>query len=213
MPVWEAVFNITLFMSSVMTNSNISPFSLEEEITTNIISFKTPIKQNITKLKTHFNFEDSQLFISISVKNQKLYLVSNNSLIREYDISTAKNGVGFLKNSDKTPLGTHRIAKKIGDNAPIGTIFRGRQSTGKIAPIYSSLVDVTNDDVTSRILWLDGQEENNQNSISRFIYIHGTPEEGLIGQPASHGCIRMRNKDVIELFDLVDEGIFVEINN
>ena len=113
------------------------------------------------------------------------------------------------KNSFKTPLGQHEIHKKIGDNLPMNAILKGRKWNGAIANIISEKIDTDYDHVTSRILWLDGLElEKNKggdvDSRSRYIYIHGTAEEGLIGIPASDGCIRMYNNDVIELFDLVD---------
>jgi lipoprotein-anchoring transpeptidase ErfK/SrfK len=106
----------------------------------------------------------------------------------------------------KTPLGRFRIAEKIGDNAAPGTIFKARVALGPDDPLPE-----TEDFITSRILWLDGLEEENANTRDRFIYIHGTKHEGEIGTPASHGCIRMRNADVIELFELVDETTQVVI--
>ncbi len=106
----------------------------------------------------------------------------------------------------KTPTGRFRIAKKIGGAAPSGTIFQGRVPLKPGEPLPP-----TEDLVMSRILWLDGLEEHNANTRERFIYIHGTKHEDKIGGPASHGCIRMRNADVIDLFDLVDEDTPVVI--
>jgi lipoprotein-anchoring transpeptidase ErfK/SrfK len=148
--------------------------------------------------------------IYISVKHQKLYLADKNKIIKEYTISTAKNGVGSKQNSMKTPLGLHTIKHKIGHNAPKNTIFISRRNTGKTAKIYYQ-GDAPADYVTSRIMWLKGMEPGKNkgrgiDSYKRFIYIHGTAEEGKLGTPASHGCIRMSNNDVIELFDLVKEG-------
>ena len=100
----------------------------------------------------------------------------------------------------KTPVGQFRIGQKIGDNALSGTVFKNRE------PIEQTEGSLSDDDlVMSRILWLDGLEEHNANTRDRYIYIHGTNHEDKIGEPASHGCIRMTNADVIELFDLVEE--------
>ena len=106
----------------------------------------------------------------------------------------------------KTPLGNFRIAKKIGHDAEPGTIFKARVALGPDDPLPE-----TEDLITSRILWLDGMDEENANTLERFIYIHGTKHEDKIGLPASHGCIRMRDDDVIELFELVDETTQVVI--
>ncbi len=106
----------------------------------------------------------------------------------------------------KTPTGRFRIAEKIGEDAPSGTVFRSR-----IALQPGDPFPPTEDLVMSRILWLDGLEEQNANTRERFIYIHGTKHEDKIGSPASHGCIRMRNDDVIDLFDLVDQDTPVVI--
>lgn len=107
----------------------------------------------------------------------------------------------------KTPLGRFRVGEMIGRGMPSGTIFRARVPLKPDGPVPR-----TEDLVTSRILWLDGLEEENANTRDRFIYIHGTKHEDRIGNPDSHGCIRMRNADVIELFELVDEGIPVVIH-
>ena len=111
-------------------------------------------------------------------------------------------------NSGKTPTGLHVIEKKVGSNLPNGAILNERVFDGKIASIYQDSTNLEKDEITSRILWLNGQEEGynrggNVDSYYRYIYIHGTPEEGLIGQPVSHGCIRMLNEDVIRLYNSV----------
>ncbi|GAH92165.1 unnamed protein product [marine sediment metagenome] len=134
-----------------------------------------------------------------------------------YPVSTSKYGVGNEKNSMKTPLGTHFIAEKIGDGAKIGTIFELCENTGEIAEIYTDAKDIKEDVITTRILWLKGivpgvNEGEGVDSYNRHIYIHGSPEEGLIGTPASNGCIRMKNKDIIELFDSISEGTLVGIH-
>ena len=122
-----------------------------------------------------------------------------------------------LYGSNKTPLGVHRISEKIGDNAPTGTIFRARKNTKRIAKILTKRDEKSKyDNITTRIMWLSGMEKGiNQggkvDSHSRYIYIHGTDEEGRLGKPASHGCIRMSNKSVIDLFDQVPVGTIVDI--
>ena len=140
-----------------------------------------------------------------------------NSLIKaSYPISTSKYGEGSIENSFKTPLGKHSIKEMIGEEAEINTIFTSRINTKRSATIIDQFEDTDNDYVTSRIMWLDGEEDGlnkggNVDSFRRYIYIHGTHEEGLIGTKASHGCIRMFNYDVIELFNLVNIGTKVLI--
>lgn len=146
------------------------------------------------------------LFVSIS--EQKLYHIKDNTIIKEYSISSAKKGVGNVKNSDKTPLGLHSIKEKHGNNTPTNGRMIGRVFYGQIATIFNDTTTSKTDDITSRLLWLTGEEEGinkggNVDSYQRYIYIHGTSEEGKIGTPVSHGCIRMINKEVIELFSLV----------
>ena len=106
----------------------------------------------------------------------------------------------------KTPLGKFLVSDKIGHGAAPGTIFKARVPLGPNDPLPD-----TDDFVTSRILWLDGLGKRNANTHDRYVYIHGTKHEDRIGTPDSHGCIRMRNADVIELFDLVEEGVPVTI--
>ena len=156
--------------------------------------------------------------IEISISEQKLFLLENKSVIKTYLISSSKYGEGSKVNSFKTPLGKHVLKRKIGNDMPLGARFIGRRFSGEIYPIYDSDKVLVEDDVVqSRILWLDGLEDGinkgeGVDSYSRYIYIHGTPEEWLLGEKASKGCIRMSNKDVIELFNLVEEGIPVTIN-
>ena len=154
--------------------------------------------------------------IIVDISEQRLYLYSNENLVQSFPVSTSKYGEGQIENSFKTPLGLHEIKEKIGDKVPINTIFTARENTNKRAEIQIKPNDTEDDFVTSRILWLDGLENGinrgvGVDSYSRYIYIHGTHEEGLIGQKASHGCIRMFNNDVIELFDMVSEGTKVQI--
>ena len=154
--------------------------------------------------------------ILVDISEQRLYLKSGEQTLVSYPISTSKYGEGSKENSFKTPLGNHIIKEKIGENAPINTIFISRINTKNIASIENKPKNTENDYVTSRIMWLEG-EENGVNkgpgidSYERYIYIHGTHEEGLIGVKASHGCIRMFNIDVIDLYDRIYNGTKVII--
>ena len=154
--------------------------------------------------------------IEVDISEQRLYLIENSVIKASYPISTSKYGEGSIENSFKTPLGKHSIKEMIGEEAEINTIFTSRINTKRSATIIDQFEDTDNDYVTSRIMWLDGEEDGlnkggNVDSFRRYIYIHGTHEEGLIGTKASHGCIRMFNYDVIELFNLVNIGTKVLI--
>jgi lipoprotein-anchoring transpeptidase ErfK/SrfK len=138
--------------------------------------------------------------LHISLRDQLLTVKEGDESIRTFLVSTSLFGVGSEEGSMKTPIGKFRIGQKIGHNQLPETIFKNRQ------PFDQTTDDFRDDDlVMSRILWLEGLEEHNANTRDRYIYIHGTNHEDKIGEPASHGCIRMTNTDVIELFDLVDE--------
>lgn len=144
--------------------------------------------------------------LRVEVARQALYLLSNGAVVKSWPVSTSKFGLGSEPGSFKTPLGRFRICEKIGHEAPAWSVFKSRMSTGEIAAPGGD-----EDGVLSRILWLDGLEESNRNTLGRYIYIHGTNQEHLIGQPASHGCIRLCNGDVMELFSMVPVGTEVEI--
>lgn len=144
--------------------------------------------------------------IHISVRDQQLTLFEDEVAVRTYPVSTSRFGLGTEEGSYRTPLGNFRVAEKIGAGMPGGTVFRGRVPLGHDDPLLA-----TEDLITSRILWLDGLDEHNANTRQRFIYIHGTKHEHKIGTPDSCGCVRMRNADIIELFDLVEEGTPVTI--
>ncbi|WP_201528897.1 L,D-transpeptidase [Psychrobacter frigidicola] len=160
----------------------------------------------------------SELLINIA--EQILILYQQGIEVCRYGISTAKNGIGSQQDSGCTPLGAHIIAQKIGGSQPINSVFVGRVPTGEI---YSATLDAQNperDWILSRILWLAGLEEgsnkgcNNQggcDTYQRYIYIHGTPDNQPMGIPRSHGCVRMRNQDIIELFAQIGEGTPVTI--
>ena len=136
-------------------------------------------------------------------------LLKDGAPLATYPVSTSKFGLGDRPGTCWTPLGKLEIAKKIGDGAPSGTAFKDRRPTGEIVPPDAPGRDI----IVTRILWLKGHEPQNALAYSRYIYIHGTPEERNIGLPTSYGCIRMRSQDVIELFDIVGNGAEVKIEN
>jgi lipoprotein-anchoring transpeptidase ErfK/SrfK len=152
---------------------------------------------------------DTRHRIVVSIPEQKLALLDNGALIATYPISTSKFAIGDSPGSRGTPLGELEIARKIGDGAVSGTVFKDRRPTGEIlAPDAPG-----RDPIVSRILWLRGREAQNANAYGRYIYIHGTAEERNVGKRASFGCIRMRSRDVIQLYDIVGPGARVTILN
>lgn len=155
------------------------------------------------------NMQPAQRKIQVSVREQTLRVLEDGQEVANYPISTSKFGLGSEEGSYKTPLGQFRISEKHGDDAPPYTVFKSRRAIGQWSPEQPA--EVEEDLVLSRILWLEGAEEANANTKERYIYIHGTNHEGDIGRPASMGCVRMRNPDVIELYALVDAGVEVEI--
>ncbi len=138
--------------------------------------------------------------IVVSLQDQALYVRRGADLIKTYAVSTSRYGAGETLDSGKTPRGLHYIAEKIGEGVRIGTVFIDRK------PLPEEVKVIGTPPVTTRILWLTGSEWHNRNTKSRYIYLHGSPEESLLGTPASAGCVRLRSTDVVELFDLVNEG-------
>ena len=134
----------------------------------------------------------------VDVAKQSLRVLEGRKTVAEFPVSTSKFGLGFEEGSYKTPTGRFRIARKIGGRSPLWTIFRSRKDTGRLAAPGGD-----EDLVLTRILTLDGLEKRNANSLHRFIYIHGTNQEHLIGTPASHGCVRLRNADMAALHAMV----------
>ena len=154
--------------------------------------------------------------IEISISEQRLYLYEKNKLIRSYPVSSSAYGEGQVENSLKTPMGMHKIKTKIGTNVDKYHFFVSRQHIPQKIDIINEKIDSEDDFITSRIMWLEGLNDGfnrglNVDSYNRFIYIHGTHEEGLIGEKASHGCIRMLNHDVLELYELIPEETTVNI--
>ena len=168
-----------------------------------------------SEINKEFGLYGKEKVLLINGETQKIHLanISNSKLFihKTYSISTSKKGFGNQNGSKKTPLGIHRIEKKYGENYPLGTVFDIRRRTRKIAKIYREKNQYSRALVTSRLMWLAGCEPKNKDTFYREIYIHGTNLENLIGTPASGGCIRMKNKDVIELFDLVDTRTYVNL--
>ena len=155
-------------------------------------------------------------FIYVSINEQKLYFIQNEKIVDSYPVSTSKFGTGSLANTNRTPIGLHYVRDKQGYNTPMNGILESGQYKGNIATIEYKAVDHDSDQVTTRVLWLMGCEHGlnrgkEKDSYCRMIYIHGTPEEGLIGRPASHGCVRMRNADVLDLFNKTELGLYVLI--
>jgi lipoprotein-anchoring transpeptidase ErfK/SrfK len=152
---------------------------------------------------------DTEHHIVISAREQKLALLEKGKLVAMYPVSTSKFGLNDRPGSYGTPLGTMEIADKIGDGAPAGAVFKDRRRTGEVIGVDAP----GRDPIVTRIIWLRGREAQNRNAFARDIYIHGTPEERNIGRPASYGCIRMRSRDVINLYSIVGRGAEVTIVN
>ena len=152
---------------------------------------------------------DTRHHVIISVPQQRMALLDNGVLMSTYPISTSKFAIGDWPGSRGTPLGELEIAEKIGGSAPSGAVFKDRKRTGEILEPDAP----GRDPIVTRILWLRGREAQNANAYSRYIYIHGTPEERNIGKRASFGCIRMRSRDVIQLYDIVGPRARVTILN
>jgi lipoprotein-anchoring transpeptidase ErfK/SrfK len=144
----------------------------------------------------------SQPRIEVSIGTQTLGLWDGTRLVKQWPCSTSKFGVGFREGSNRTPLGAFRVAEKHGEGMSQRTVFKARAPAGEWNPADPS----TDDLIVSRILWLEGAEGRNANTKDRYIYIHGTNEERRVGQTGSHGCVRLRNADVAELFEAVPVG-------
>ncbi|MDA1342836.1 MAG: L,D-transpeptidase, partial [Proteobacteria bacterium] len=147
-------------------------------------------------------------FLDISIAAQCLTVMDSGKEIRRYPVSTAKNGTGEQRGSECTPIGWHSIRAKIGSEQPVNSVFKGRRPTGEIYSNELGRLYPQRDWILTRILWLGGLEPGknrygNVDTCWRYIYIHGTSDEALIGCPVSHGCIRMKNIDMLDLFERV----------
>ena len=152
----------------------------------------------------------------VDVSSQRLHVFAGETCVDSYPVSTSRFGTGEKQDSYKTPCGVHCVAEKIGADAAFAEIFRARKRTHQVARIEPGKNRSDKECITSRILWLAGLEEGRNkgagvDSHARYIYIHGTDEEGLIGQPASEGCVRMKNNDVMDLFERLDVSSLVII--
>jgi lipoprotein-anchoring transpeptidase ErfK/SrfK len=172
---------------------------------TNRLSAETRLKKALGSVPDRYLHVDSAL--------QRLFVVRGGSVEKEYPVSTSRFGIGNTEGSFKTPPGVHRVAEKYGHDAPSGRVFRDRIDTGEDWPVGAPGENL----VLSRILRLEGCEDGVNrgpgiDSFDRYIYIHGTNNEDSVGTPASHGCVCMKNSDVIDLFTIVQEGAIVLID-
>ena len=173
-------------------------------------------QENIIQKANNYISTDYSELLFVSIENQKMYHIKEGAIVKKYIISSSEYGTGSEAGSNKTPLGLHKVKEKYGDETPINGRMIGRVFYGQIATLYNDTTKSKTDDVTSRIFWLEGLEKGKNkgegiDSYKRYIYIHGTSEEGRLGTPASHGCIRMRNKDVIDLYKIIEVDTLVLI--
>ena len=176
----------------------------------------TYCQEDIIRKVTNYISTDYSELLFVSIDNQKMYHIKEGAIVKKYIISSSEYGTGSVDGSNKTPLGLHKVKEKHGDNIPINGKMTGRVFYGDMATIYTDKTKSITDNVTSRIFWLEGLEKGKNkgegiDSYKRYIYIHGTSEEGRLGTPASHGCIRMRNKDVIDLYKIIEVDTLVLI--
>jgi lipoprotein-anchoring transpeptidase ErfK/SrfK len=155
-------------------------------------------------------------WIRIRIATQVLELLEGNEVVAGYAVSTAAKGVGERMGSEQTPRGKHEVKEMIGEGAPIGAVFVERQSTGEVCTPELRSAYPDRDWILSRVIWLGGLEDGRNrggevDTFARYIYIHGAPEGEPMGEPRSHGCIRMSNDDVIALFDAIEPGLLVQI--
>lgn len=162
------------------------------------------------------NVAATQFILAVSIAEQTVSLFEQNKFVKKFPCSTSRFGIGQVEGSNRTPLGLHRIAEKIGAGEPAGTVFKSRKIIG-----HTSQPELADAKITTRILWFEGLEPGlnkgfdggvNVDSHARYIYIHGTADQQSIGRPASHGCIHLADADLIPLFDLLPSGTLVWIS-
>ena len=158
----------------------------------------------------------AESWLRVNIPCQTIEFVAGDQAVRSWPVSTARNGPGEWRGSECTPRGWHRIRARIGEGMPINTVFRGRRPTGEIYDHWLEAKSPGRDWILTRILWLGGLEPgfNRYGGVDtawRYVYIHGSPDRGVTGSPASHGCVRMKSPDMLELFDLARAGMRVLI--
>lgn len=213
---WPAVLMVAVLAGTVLAGAVLASGLDAGVAKAASVLDRIAIQETLEKLKKRYGLKPGATVIVVRTEVQKLHLVRDGRILRSFTISTSKYGIGGQRLSKRTPPGTHRVKRKIGLGLKIGTLLRSGISMRRRVPIYKNRTVVKEDQITTRILWLDGQERRinrgpQVDSFSRYIYIHGTPEEGWLGTPRSKGCIRMANKDVVWLFDRVPTGTLVEI--
>lgn len=176
------------------------------------------IEASVRKLEAKFGLLPGDKALIVNPARQELYLVQNHKIQKRYAISTSAKGLGGGEGTGQTPIGTHKISEKIGGSAPVGAVFKHREFAGNEVVGADYLANQNEPKMLTRILWLSGLEPGinageGVDTHERNIYIHGTNQEQRIGTPASGGCIRMKNNEVTELYDLVSEGVLVEVEN
>ncbi|OOZ37386.1 L,D-transpeptidase [Solemya velesiana gill symbiont] len=160
--------------------------------------------------------DDQMVFLRVDLGKQVIELHRDQAVLHNYPVSTALNGAGELSGSGCTPRGKHRVKIKVGAGEPENAVFVGRRTTGEIYSDELAAQYPERDWILTRIIWLTGSESGrnlggNVDTLRRYIYIHGCPDTEPMGIPRSHGCIRMRNRDIMALFDMVENGMPVEI--
>ena len=193
------IFNLIFFPANGQENNLKN--NLLGDIINDFISSKYPSEQ----------FKD---YLYVGIKRQELYYFSEGELQNIFVVSTATNGAGNNISSNQTPVGLHFIKEKIGKDEPIGTLFKNKKTTGDKVYLHVDNVGFSKDEITSRILSLSGKEQGINkgkkfDTYSRGIYIHGTSDEANLGKARSHGCVRMKNTDICNLFVFVEEGTLV----
>ncbi|MDH5599925.1 MAG: L,D-transpeptidase [Gammaproteobacteria bacterium] len=168
-------------------------------------------------MNSNIKHQAGEHYIDIDVDKQKLCLLRGKTVIASYPVSTAKNGIGQINGSECTPVGWHTIRAKVGTDARENTVFVGRRDSGEIFTEELRQQYPKRDWILTRILWLSGLEKGKNrggevDTMRRYIYIHGCPDSDSFATPSSHGCVKMRNKDIIRLLNQVDAGTRVLIH-
>jgi hypothetical protein len=200
---WRILFSLAVCATLFLTSGCASFNSMNSKNKIPEACFATCWRLQITPTK---------YLLTVNISRQTASLFENGAFVKKYSCSTSRFGIGQKENSNRTPLGLHRIAEKIGDGEPAGTIFKSREVVGNVSEL-----GIAAGGITTRILWLDGLEPGfNQggdvDTHARYIYIHGTGDQKSIGRPASHGCIQLADADLISLFNLLPSGTLVWIS-